>query len=49
MKKGYVLVDSKGRLSGNGLYTSAKDANKRRSEVEAKYGVTLSIRLMHVK
>ena len=49
MKKGYVLVDNKGRLIGNRLYTSAKDANKRKSELEDKYGGVVSIRLMHVK
>lgn len=49
MRKGYVLVDNKGRLIGNRLYTSAKDAHKRRSELEDKYGGAVSIRLMHVK
>ena len=49
MRKGYVLVDNKGRLIGNRLYTSAKDANKRKSELEDKYGGVVSIRLMHVK
>jgi hypothetical protein len=49
MKKVYALVDSKGRLIGNRVYTSAKDAHKGRTELEARYGVdSRDIRLMHV-